>query len=311
MKRGFRITLWILAAIIILLLALVVAVQSPTVQTALARKAITMLSDKIDGDITVGRISIRPFDAITLDNVIVRDRAPYSDGNFPRQHTLLSVGHLSARFSVKGLLRKERISVSRLRLEDGEFNLVIEPGPDGKPTNNLSRVFGLKSDPDKPKQDFGDLLEAGKVDIENFTFRMINHPGADKMRQKGNPPVPADVIDWNNLEIKADVHASNILVKDGEIRADANHIRIADKTGLDLQDISGKVNVGHGKVLLDNLHIKDKDSDLHLRYLRLLGSLDDEYKDFVDRVRLEGEFLSPSVLSMRTVSHFAPIRCVS
>ena len=49
MKRGFRITLWILAAIIILLLALVVAVQSPTVQTALARKAITMLSDKIDG----------------------------------------------------------------------------------------------------------------------------------------------------------------------------------------------------------------------------------------------------------------------
>ena len=100
MKRGFRITLWILAAIIILLLALVVAVQSPTVQTALARKAITMLSDKIDGDITVGRISIRPFDAITLDNVIVRDRAPYSDGNSPRQHTLLSVGHLSARFSV-------------------------------------------------------------------------------------------------------------------------------------------------------------------------------------------------------------------
>ena len=306
MKRGFRITLWILAAIIILLLALVVAVQSPTVQTALARKAITMLSDKIDGDITVGRISIRPFDAITLDNVIVRDKTPYSDGAFPRQHTVLSVGHMSARFSIKGLLRKERISVSRLRLEDGEFNLVIEPGPDGKPTNNLSRVFGLKSDPNKPKQDFGDLLEAGKVDLENFTFRMINHPAAAKMKQKGHPPVPADVIDWNNLEIKADVHASNILVKDGEIRADANHIRITDKTGLDLKDISGKVNVGHGKVLLDNLHIQDKDSDLHLRYFRLLGSLDDEYKDFVDKVRLEGEFLSPSVLSMQTVSHFAP-----
>ena len=306
MKRGFRITLWILAAIVILLLALVVAVQSPTVQTALARKAITMLSDKIDGDVTVGRISIRPFDAVTLDNVIVRDRTPYSDGLFPRQHTLLRVGHLSARFSIRGLLRKERISVSRLRLEDGEFNLVIEPGPDGKPSNNLTRVFNLKSDPNKPKQDFGDLLEAGKVDIENFTFRMINHPAAVKLAQKGHTPVPADVIDWNNLEVKADIHASNILVKDGEIRADANHIRITDKTGLDLQDISGKVNVGHGKVLLDKLHIQDKDSDLHLRYFRLLGSLDDEYKDFVDRVRLEGEFVSPSVLSMQTVRHFAP-----
>ena len=137
MKRGFRITLWILAAIVILLLAIVVAVQSPTVQTALARKAITMLSDKIDGDITVGRISVRPFDAVTLENVIVRDRTPYAGDNLPRQHTVLRVGHLSTRFSIRGLLRKERISVRRLRLEDGEFNLVIEPGPDGKPTNNL------------------------------------------------------------------------------------------------------------------------------------------------------------------------------
>ena len=306
MKRGFRITLWILAAIVILLLALVVAVQSPTVQTALARKAITMLSDKIDGDITVGRISVRPFDAVTLENVIVRDRTPYAGDNLPRQHTVLRVGHLSTRFSIRGLLRKERISVRRLRLEDGEFNLVIEPGPDGKPTNNLSRVFNLKSDPDKPKQEFGDLLEAGKVDVENFTFRMINHPASAKMAQKGHPPVPADVIDWNNLEIKADIHASDILVKDGEIRGNAGHIRITDKTGLDLKDISAKVNVGHGKVLLDNLHIQDKDSDLHLRYLRLLGTLDEDYQDFIDRVRLEGEFLSPSVLSMQTVSHFAP-----
>ncbi|MBR5255839.1 MAG: translocation/assembly module TamB domain-containing protein [Bacteroidales bacterium] len=306
MKRGFRITLWILAAIVILLLALVVAIQSPTVQTALARKAISVLSDKIDGDITVGRISVRPFDAVTLENVIVRDRTPYSDGAFPRQHTLLSVGHLSARFSIRGLLRKERISVSRLRLEDGEFNLVIEPGPDGKDTNNLSRVFRLKSDPDKEKKEFGDLLEAGRVELENFTFRMINHPAAAKMRAKGHPPVPDNVIDWNNLEVKVNARVSDILVKDGEIRANVGHLRIADKTGLDLQDVSGKVNVGHGKVLLDNLHIKDNDSDLHLRYFRLLGTLDDEYKDFVDRVRLEGEFVSPSVLSMQTVSHFAP-----
>ena len=304
MKKGIRITVWILAALLILLLGLAVAVQSPRVQTALARKAVGMLADKLDGDISVGRISIRFLDAVTLEDVVLTDRAPYSDGTFPARDTLLRVGSLSARFSLKGLLHKERITVSRLRLSDGEFNLVLEPGPGGKPTNNLSRVFRLTPDPDKPQKDFGDILEAGKVDIEDFTFRMVNYPGAARQAERGRP-IPADVIDWNNFEARADIHASGILVKDGEIRADADHIRITDRTGLDLQDVSGKVKVGHGKVLLDNLHIQDKDSDLHLRYFRMIAPLDD-YDDFVDRVRLEGEFVSPSVFSMQTVSHFAP-----
>ena len=77
MKRGFRITLWILAAIVILLLALVVAVQSPTVQTALARKAVSVLADKIDGDIQVGHISVRPFDAVTLEDDVLAAAGDY------------------------------------------------------------------------------------------------------------------------------------------------------------------------------------------------------------------------------------------
>jgi hypothetical protein len=307
-KKGFRIAVWILAAILVLLLGLVVAVQSPKVQTALARRAVSMLSDKIDGDIQVGQISVRPFDAVTLEDVVVLDRSPYSDGTFVPRDTLVRVGNLSARFSLKGLLHKERISVSRLKLEDGMFNLVIEPGgPGEKSKTNLERVLRLApSDPDKPKKDFGDLLEASKVDIEGFTFRMVNYDGAAKHEAKGLPPIPGNVIDWNDLEIKAEIHATDLLVKDGVISGDADHIRITDKTGLDLQDVSGKVKVGHGQVLLDNLHIQDKDSDLHLRYFRLIGTLDEDYKDFLDRVRIEGEFVAPTVFSMQTVSHFAP-----
>ena len=304
MKKGLRITIWILAAILILLLGLLVAVQSPAVQTFLARRAVGILADKIDGDVSVGHVSIRPFDAITLEDVVVTDRSPYSDGTFQPRDTLLRVGNLSGRFSLKGLLHKERISVSRLKLKDGEFNLVMEPGPNGKSTNNLSRVFRLASDPNKPKKEFGDLLEAGKVDVEDFTFRMVNYPGAARKLER-DQSLPENVIDWNDFEAKVDVHASDVLIKDGEIQVDADHIRIADKTGLELEDVSGKVKVGHGKVLLDNLHVQDKDSDLHLRYLRLLAPMSD-YGDFLDSVRLEGEFLSPSVLSMQTVSHFAP-----
>ena len=300
MKKGVRITLYVLAAVLILLLAGVIAIQSPRVQTALARRAVSLLEDRIDGDVEVGSVSVRPFDAVVLENVLVRDRNPYSDGTLAPQDTLLHVGSLSARFSLKGLLRKERISISRVRLEDATFNYIMEPG-----TNNLSRVFRLVPDPDKPKKDFGDLLEAGRVDVEGLTFRMVNYPVAAHQRETGRPPVPDHVIDWNDLEIKADVHVSGLLVKDGEVSGNADHIWIADKTGLHLEDVSGKAKVGHGQVLLDNLHIQDLDSDLHLRHFRLLGPMED-YADFLNRVRIEAEFLPSSVLSMQTISHFAP-----
>ncbi len=307
MKKALRITLWILAALLVLLLALVVAVQSPAVQTALARKAVDKLSGSIDGDISVGHIAIRPFDAVTLEDVVVIDRNPYSGGEFPRQDTLARIGSLSARFSLKGLLHKERISVSRLTLQDGELNLVLEPATGEKDVlDNISRIFRLQKDPDKPDKDFGDLLEARRVDVEDFTFRMFNHVAAARRDEQGGKPLPDNVIDWNELEIKADIHASDVLVKDGIISGDADHIAIVDKTGWNVRDLSGKVKVGHGKVLLDNLHIDDGDSDLHFRYFRLLGKLDDEYKDFIDRVRLEGEFVKPTVFSMQTIRHFAP-----
>ena len=307
MKKALRITLWILVALVILLLALVVAIQSPAVQTALARKAVDRLSENIDGDIHIGHIAVRPFDAVTLEDVVLTDRNPYAGGEFPRQDTLARIGSLSARFSLKGLLHKERISVSRLKLQDGELNLVLEPTTGEKGViDNISRIFRLKKDPDKPDKDFGDLLEARQVDVEDFTFRMFNHVAAARQRERGHQPVPADVIDWNELEIKADIHASDLLVKDGIISGDADHIAITDKTGWDVRDLSGKVRVGHGKVLLDNLHIDDGDSDLHFRYFRLLGTLDDDYDDFVERVRLEGEFVAPTVFSMQTVRHFAP-----
>ena len=308
MKKGLRISLRVLAVLLLLLLALLVIVQSPAVQTYLARKAVEKFTGNMDADIEVGSVTVKPFDAVVLKDVVVKDRHPYRGGLLPAQDTLLSVGTLSARFSLKGLLKKERITVSRLRLEGGSFNLVLEPGDPAsgrESTDNLSRIFGLKSS-GEPKKEFGDLLEAGKVDIEGFRFRMLNHAGAEKDLSRGEGPVPPDVIDWDNLEATADIHASGVLVKNGDITGTADHIRIREKSGLDIRDLSGKVKVGHGEVLLDNLHIEERDSDIHLRSFRLLGTLDEDYKDFLRRVRLEGEFSDPTVVSMRTVSHFAP-----
>jgi len=304
MKKGLRITLRVLALLLLAMLAILIAAQSPVVQTWFARKAVERLTGHLDGDVEIGSVTVKPFDAVVLQDVVVKDRHPYSDGLLPARDTLLSVGTLSARFSLKGLLHKERISVSRLRLEGGSFNFVIEPGAaEGTSTSNLNRVLALKGS-DGPHEEFGDLLEASRVEIEGFRFRLVNHPAARRRAEEGREPDPG-VIDWNDLEVLADVTASDLLVKDGEITGVADHIRVSDKTGWNVRDVSGKVKVGHEQVLLDDLHIQDDDSDLHLKYFRLLAPIDD-YGSFLEKVRMEGEFRAPTVFSMQTIRHFAP-----
>ncbi len=76
MKKTVRIVAWILALLILLQVAVVVVLQSSRVQTFLGRFVIEKLQDKMDADITFGSASIRPFDAILLEDLLVIDRAP-------------------------------------------------------------------------------------------------------------------------------------------------------------------------------------------------------------------------------------------
>ena len=66
MKKGLRITVRVLAVLLLLLLALLVAVQSPAVQTYLARKAVERFTGNLDADIEVGSLTVKPFDALVL-----------------------------------------------------------------------------------------------------------------------------------------------------------------------------------------------------------------------------------------------------
>ena len=74
------------------------------------------------------------------------------------------------------------------------------------------------------------------MEIEGFRFRLVSHPAARRRAEEGREPDPG-VIDWNDLEVLADVTASDLLVKDGEITGVADHIRVSDKTGWNVRGI--------------------------------------------------------------------------
>ena len=133
MKRGLKITVWILGLLAVLLLAALVAIQSPAVQTSLGKMLISHIQKNTDAEISVKNISIRPFEAILLEDVVLLDKQP----RIPGLDTVLVVNQLSVKFSLRGLLNRKGAYVSRLRLYGGCFNLVLEPEV------NLLRVLHL------------------------------------------------------------------------------------------------------------------------------------------------------------------------
>ena len=163
MKRGLKITVWILGLLAVLLLASLVAIQSPAVQTALGRMLISRFEKNTDAQIQVGNISIRPLEAILLEDVVVLDKQP----RVPGLDTVLAVNRLSVKFSLRGLLNRKGAYVSRLRLYGGCFNLVLEPEV------NLLRVLHLNSGEESQDStmQWGNLITAREVDIRDLRFR--------------------------------------------------------------------------------------------------------------------------------------------
>ena len=59
MKKAVRITAWILALLLLIQIGAVVVLQSPAVQTWLGKKAIGMLEEKVNAQISFSSASIR------------------------------------------------------------------------------------------------------------------------------------------------------------------------------------------------------------------------------------------------------------
>jgi hypothetical protein len=93
--RVVRIVLWLLAGILALIILAFLVLQIPGVQSSIARKAVSSISDKTHTRIEVGSVSIAFAHTLVLRNLFVGDL---------RGDTLLSVRTLTADVNLLGLL---------------------------------------------------------------------------------------------------------------------------------------------------------------------------------------------------------------
>ena len=307
MRRGVKIAAWILGLLVVLLLAGLVAIQSPAVQTAVGKRIFASLQENTDAEITLGNISIRPFEALLIEDLLVLDKEPRAPG----MDTLLYVQNLAVKFTLRGLLTGKEAHISRLRLQGGGFNLITEPAPGrpDKPVTNLERIFRLESGKEEePVYQWGNILSARQVEIENVGFKMVNIPA---LEMNAEAPVEEGVIDWNNLKTVLDEgHIHNLRIADNHITAENVKLSLTEQeTGFHGQEVSARsVKVGEGLVYLEDVRINDGFSSVNMEYFAMEGPIYD-YAEFIDRIVLDGVIKDGSWLDMAgTLSHFAGLK---
>lgn len=283
--------LWLAAvALTAVILAGILAIQTPGVQTYLSRQAIEKISSAADADIKFDKIHIKPFNALVIKNIAIIDRNPCDS---TAADTLFAAEYVIARFTLKGLGRQEGLHIGRTYLRNAEMSLVIEE--DG---TNLQRMFGIDKNREKKPQD-RNIFDIRRVDINGMEFRMQNFRKEDKARHEGT-------IDWNDLEVTGiNLGARNLKLSGGIMSGRVDYMSFREKSGYACNSISGKARVGNGRTIVEDLEINDLWSDVRLSSFVMSYGSSADFKDFVGKVRLDAS-ISGGRLGMQSLAFFVP-----
>ena len=280
--------------------AVSLTIQLPQVQTALSKRIVSNISEKIQGDISFEKIHFKPFTTLVLKNVLIIDRAPVKDSLTGVQiDTFFRAQYVIAKFTLDGLFRQDRIQLNRAFVSNAQMNLVLEDTPyefrNKQSGENLTRIFCIKQKQQKNQND-KDLFLIKKVEIHNMGFAMFNHR-SEKIPLNGG-------IDWNHLDItNLNLSGRDLHYKGGIMSGTADMLTFREKSGWVCKEITGSTRVGRGRAIIENLHIKDDWSDLYLPLYMMSFNSSKDFSDYIHKVKMDAA-IAPSDLDFRTLSYF-------
>ncbi len=286
----------IVGLLAVLLMAAIVAIQTPYVQTRLSKIALNQLAAIMDGRVQYDELKVMTSGVLVIRNIKLVDSEPLgpevNGRGWEPADTVFRAKTVTATFSLKGLLRKEGLHLGRVTVEDGYFHLTSEPGEEY--TSNIARIFHLKPTDNPPN--LGNIFDIKKVRLKNFRFRM-NSFMPDKGLYKGFG------LNFEDLDVTADITAHGLKYTGGKMYGWLDRCSVTEKSGYVLKQLTGIAEVGQGKALIEDIHLLDPWSNLNLRTFSMGFDDPSDLGDFVNKVRLEGDF-QRSQLAMQTLAYF-------
>ena len=285
-----------LASLLTFILIVVMLLQIPFIQTKVTQFALSKLSNSIEGEVSIGKIYLKPFSTLVIEDLVILDRYPFTNAKYPDRpaiDTLAFAKSISAQFSLSGLIAQEGIVIKKARIEHGALNMVSE----NNRQDNLSRIFGLAPSNKKPAEK--DIFEINDVEVKDFRYRLINYRDTQTSKANGG-------INWNDLDVtEIYVKGDNLKMSHGITTGTAHEVRAKEKSGFTIKHLSGSAIVGKGKTIVNNLRLQDGNSDLQLQEYRMEYANVSSFKNYIHKVRMYADITS-ALVDFKTISYFAP-----
>ncbi|MCM1518113.1 MAG: translocation/assembly module TamB [Pseudoflavonifractor sp.] len=239
MKWVYKTLRAILVATIALALGLpvllYVALSLPPVQEKARDIAEDELSRLFDTRVSIGNVSISPFNRVTLSHVSIED----DNGN-----TALDIDRLGAGISLSDSFINRRIVISYVELIGADARL-YKPTPDAP--LNIARIIQALSPKDRKKPPTRFDLSIYNIVIRqlSFSYDVLSEPAVDGRFD----PKHIHVNDF-----KADVTLPRL--KNDDFVIDVRRLMFNERSGLSLSGLTGKFHITKERATIDDLVVE-------------------------------------------------------
>ena len=297
----------------VILIALVpttlyVAIQMPAFQTFVCNKASAVLSDKINGNISVGNISYALFNRLIVKDVLVAGSAG---------DTILHVGKISINLHARSLLSGE-MKTKKIVIESGEFN-ICKVTPDVSnisllmktdETQQMEYITGaMEEESEEQSQKWPKTVDIDKIEIRDFKFRALD---TFNITTYSDPRT----IDWNNIVLNnLNLSARNLSMEE-DITVELDNLSFKEGNGLNINTFSGNIRLGEvheyngldtitrKEIYIDDMLYDDGYSILVTEYYSMRFDDFSDFSDYLRKVYMGLDLKEGSFLDFRSLRSY-------
>lgn len=275
--------------LLFILLALILLVQVPDVQTAVARKFIDNLQEDIDGKIEVGSIGFVPGNGLMIKDVCILDTKTQPADTFCYARSII------ASCTIRGLIG-DHPCLRNVKVSDAGLHLVSEN--DELYSTNLQRIFRMTPSEDDTPPGPETVFEINQVRVRNFRFHLTNE------NVDSTYVAPEFGFDWTDFDATANVDAHDLKFADGRMYGVADDVSASSSCGFNIHHLEASTVVGRGRAQIDNIKFDDSWSEVNIKQLAFDFKDASAWGNFVDEVKITG-LLEKSRVSFQTIRYFA------
>ena len=284
-KKLLKITLWILAAVILLFAALIFSLQFKPVQTYVAKKVARYLSNELNTRVEVESLYIKPFKSLVLEGLYIEDQ---------EKDTLL----YSPKFTVDVdtfSLKMRKVAINTARMDDGKFYLK-QYKDSGTNLQFIINYFdtGSTAPKKKPRKPYD--VTFGKLVLNNIALKYKNF----------NSDTVIKGINFNDVDLRnLNANIIGLDTKNHLVAAEFRNVSFREKSGFYLKNLNTNATIDTNQMEFKNLLLQTPNSRVSDYLLFKYKSFKD-FNKFISKVYVKAH-LADARLNSQDIAYFTPL----